>query len=124
MEASVSRGSPQGFRHSPLVSAVLEGPPWHKTLLEVTINPTIEPIDPRTGSPQVKQLPRRGHNPTTEKWIKALLSKAPVKEQDPVFPTTSPSHQEAYTSFLASSIRGQTEEARTTILGFPWWSSG
>ena len=26
-------------------------------------------------------------------------------EQDPVFPTTSPSHQEAYTSLLTSSIR-------------------
>ena len=73
MEAPVSRGSP-------LVAAVLEGPPWHKSLSEVTINPTIEPTDPRTGSPQVKQLPRREHNPTTEKWIQVLLSKAPVKE--------------------------------------------
>ena len=32
----------------------------------------------------------------------------------PVFPTTSPSHQETYTSLLASSFRGQTEEARRT----------
>ena len=30
--------------------------------------------------------------------------------QDPVFPTTSPSHQEACMSRLASSTRGQTEE--------------
>ena len=30
-------------------------------------------------------------------------------EQDPVFPTASPSHQEAYTSLLVSSIRGQTK---------------
>ena len=43
-------------------------------------------------------------------------------EQDPFFPVTreffpSPifSHQEAYTSLLASSISRQTEEARTTI---------
>ena len=36
--------------------------------------------------------------------------------QDPVFPTASPSHQEAYTSLLASSIRGQTEEARRTTV--------
>jgi len=37
-------------------------------------------------------------------------------EQHPVFPTTSPSHQEAYISLLASSIRGQTEEARRTTI--------
>ena len=30
-------------------------------------------------------------------------------EQDPVFPTASPFHQEASTSLLSSSIRGQTE---------------
>ena len=36
-------------------------------------------------------------------------------EQDPVFPTASPSHQEAHTSLLSSSIRGQTEEARTAV---------
>ena len=36
--------------------------------------------------------------------------------QDPVFPTASPSHQEAYTSLLASSIRGQTEETRRTTV--------
>ena len=35
--------------------------------------------------------------------------------QDQVIHTNSPSHQEAYTSLLASSIRGQTEEARTTV---------
>ena len=33
-------------------------------------------------------------------------------EQDSVFPITCPSHQEAYTSLLALSIREQTEEAR------------
>ena len=36
-------------------------------------------------------------------------------EQDPVLPTASPSHQEAYTSLLSSFTRGQTEEIRTTI---------
>ena len=36
-------------------------------------------------------------------------------EQDPVFPTASPSHQEACTSRLSSCIREQTKEARTTI---------
>ena len=42
-------------------------------------------------------------------------------EQDPVFCTASPSHQEACTSLLSSSIRGQTEEARTTIPQLPEW---
>ena len=43
--------------------------------------------------------------------------KHPMPEQDPVIPTISPSHQQAYTSLLASSNRGQIEEAkRTTIL--------
>ena len=32
--------------------------------------------------------------------------------QDPVFPTASPSHQEAYTSLLASSIRKQDRRSK------------
>ena len=42
-------------------------------------------------------------------WIKDLLSMACPPEQDPVFPTASPSHQEVSTSLLSSSIRRQTE---------------
>ena len=34
------------------------------TLLEVTINPIIEPKDPSAGSPQAKQLPGRECKPT------------------------------------------------------------
>ena len=41
----------------------------------------------------------------------------------PCFPTASPSHQEACTSLLSSSIRGQTEEARTIIQRPPEWKS-
>ena len=37
-------------------------------------------------------------HPSADNWIKALLSKALPTEQDPVFPTSSLSHQEAYTS--------------------------
>jgi len=37
-------------------------------------------------------------------------------EQNPVFPVTSPSHQEAYTSLLASSIRGQTRSKKKQSL--------
>ena len=39
-------------------------------------------------------------------------------EQDPVFPT---SHQEACTFLLSSSVRRQTEEARTTVPQPPEW---
>ena len=43
------------------------------------------------------------------------MSKALSPEQDPVFPINCPFHQEAYTGLLALAIRGQTEEARSTI---------
>ena len=43
-------------------------------------------------------------------WVKFLLSKAEF------FPPPSPSHQEAYTCLVASSTRGQTEEARRTTV--------
>ena len=36
-------------------------------------------------------------------------------EQDPVFPTTSPFHQEDYTSLLAASIRGQASKKGCSI---------
>ena len=60
VEEGVSGGSPQeggtgnrSPRRAPLA----------KALLEVAINPTIEPIDPRAGSPQAKQPP--GREPTS-----------------------------------------------------------
>ena len=43
------------------------------------------------------------------------LSMALPTEQDPVFPAASLSPQEACTSLLSSSIRRQTEEARTIV---------
>ena len=58
-------------------------------------------------------------HPSEDNWIKALLSKILLTEQDPAhrarpnFSHSSPSHQEAYTGLLASSIRGQTEEAQS-----------
>ena len=64
------------------------------------------------GSPQAKKLPgRKGihqeitSHPSGDNWIKALLSKALPTRLRPSF-----SHKKAYTSLLASSIRGQTEE--------------
>ena len=54
----------------------------------------------------------------SDNCIKAILRLCPP-EQGPVSPMISPSYQEAYTSLLASSIRGQTEEARRTTT--PFW---
>ena len=48
-------------------------------------------------------------------WIKDLLSMALPTRARPRFPKSTPSHQEACTSLLTSSIRSQTEERRTTI---------
>ena len=88
---------------------------WSKpSSSEFAINPTTEPADPRAGSPQAKQLSGRECNPTHEQIIRLMLygARPCPPEQDPAFPITSPSHQEAYTSLLVSFIRGQTEEAQ------------
>ena len=57
------------------------------------------------------QTTGREHSPTHQQKIGLKIYWAwpcPL-EQDPVFPTASPSHQEASSSLLSSSIRGQTE---------------
>ena len=51
-------------------------------------------------------------HPSVDNWIEVLLSTALPTRARLSFPTTSPSHQEAYTSLLASFTRGQTVEAR------------
>ena len=65
VESWVVRGSPQGQGH------------WKVPLginpLEFGINPTIEPLDPRAGSPQTKQLPARECNPTHQQIIELKL---------------------------------------------------
>ena len=50
-----------------LAAAVLEGP------LEATVNPTIEPIGPRAGSPQATQLPGRECKLTHQQSIRLQL---------------------------------------------------
>ena len=44
--------------------------------MEVAIKPTIEPIDPRAGLPQAKQLPGKEHNPTHQQIIGIKLNRA------------------------------------------------
>jgi len=81
-------------------------------LLEVTINPILEPTDPKAWSPQAKQTMGRKCNSTHQQII-GLKFNCPL-EQDPVFPTASASHQEAYTSL--SLIHQRADRKRTTIL--------
>ena len=49
------------------------------------------------------------HCPSTENWIKDLLSIASPSKQDPISPSVSLFHQEAYISLLSLSITGKTE---------------
>ena len=50
--------------------------PFVLALLEAMINSTIDPVDPKAGSPQAKQLTGSATHPSTDNWIKALLRKA------------------------------------------------
>ena len=106
----ISRGSPQGRGHREV--------PLGVNPLAVCINPTIEPVHPRIGATQAEQLPGRECNPTNQQIIglKLYWARPCPPEQDPVFLITSPSHQEAYTSLLASSIRGQKKEVRRSTV--------
>ena len=51
-------------------------------------------------------------HPSAENWIEDLLSMTLPTRARHVFPTASPSHQEACMSLLSSSIREQTGKAR------------
>jgi len=86
--------------------------------LEVTINPTIEFIDPRAGSPQAKQPTGREQqpHPSADKWILALLSKTLPTRARPSFPHSIPPSGSLYKPHLASSTRGQIKEARRTTV--------
>ena len=47
-----------------LAAAVLGGAYLHKSFLEVTSSPTLDPVDARTESPQAKQQTGWGYSPT------------------------------------------------------------
>ena len=59
--------------------------------------------------PQVNNREGTQLHPSTENWIKDLLSMALPIRTRPSFPSVSLSHQEASISLLSLSIRGQTE---------------
>ena len=116
-EAWVSRGSPQEQGHQqqrggkvPLGVSPLGGShkPYHRV------------CRPKGWVTSGQTTTREGvqPHPLADNWIKVLLSKALPTWARLSFSTSSPSHQETY-SLLASSIRGQTEEARRTTV--PQW---
>ena len=92
-------------------------PLWHKPSCSPLINLTIEPINLQVwvALGQTTTRERVQSHPSADNWIKALLSKALPTRARPSFPITSPSHPEAYPSLLASAIRGQTGDARSTV---------
>ena len=65
----------------------------------------------QTVSGQTTALP----HPSAENWVTFYRVGPWPPKQDLVFPTTSPHHQEAYTSLLSSYIRRQTKAARIKI---------
>ena len=74
----------------------LEGPPWHKPSWSSPL--TLPQTQPWVWVASGQATTREGLQPhsSADNWIKALLGKAlPTRA---VFPTASPSHQEAYTS--------------------------
>ena len=73
---------------------------WHKYL-------DCRGFDWAASGPTTNKEGTQAH-PLAENWIKDLLSRPCPSKQDSVFPTACPSHQEACTSLLSSSIRGQT----------------
>jgi len=85
------------------------------------ISHTINPVDSRTGSCPGQTTNREGAepHPSADNWIKIKLSMALPSRARFRFPHRQYLHQEACTSLLSSSTRGQTEETRTTILHLP-----
>ena len=59
--------------------------------------------------PQVNSREGTQPHPSIENWIKDLLAWPHSSEQDPDSSIVSLSHEEASTSFLYLSIKGQTE---------------
>lgn len=92
--------------------------PMARTLLEDAISPTLETVDSRTRSHLAKKLTEREYSLSRLQTVglKFYWAWPCPPGQDPVFHTSSPSHQEACRSLLASSTRGQTEEARRTTI--------
>ena len=81
------------------------------------LNTHTKPTDSMTESPQAKQRTGKEHSPTHQQTTGFFTEHGPAHQGKSQFSPQPvlPSHQEACTSLLHSSTRGQTEEARTII---------
>ena len=94
-------------------AGALEGPPWCKVSCRspLSLHRACRPQGWVTSGQTTTREGVQSH-PSVENWIKALLSKAlPTR---PSHPHCKSLPSGTYTSPLASSIRGQTEEERRT----------
>ena len=66
-----------------------------------------------------RQLTGGGHNLIHRQPSSSFTQRGPAHPSKTQFPRHHCSHQEAYTSLLGSSTRGQTEDARTTSPQLP-----
>ena len=82
----------QGLRNWGVGNSSLGRSPLALILLEVTINPTIKPTDPRAGSSQAKKLPGESATPSTSR-LKLYWAWPCPPEQDSVF-----SHHQSFPS--------------------------
>jgi len=116
VKAWVHRGSPHRWghwQHQTRKVPLVVKPLWSSPL---TLD--IELIDPKADSSQAKQWTVRECNSTHQQvtGLKLYWARLCPPEQDLVFPIISLSQQEACTRLLASSIRGQTEEAKRSTV--------
>ena len=98
-----------------LAAAVLRGANWHSPLGGLEHRACR--LQDSVTSGQTTNGEGAQPNPSADDWIKDLLNMALPTRARPSFPPqAAPLSQEACTSLLHSSIRVQTEEARTTVL--------
>ena len=94
-------------------SSSLGRSPLAWTLLEVTTHLTRQPPDLRDASLEARKSPERECNPDHQQVLHwNFTGQGPAHQSKTQFFTTSSFHLEAYTSLLASSIRGQTDRRK------------
>ena len=100
-----------------LAAAVLGGARWCEpsgsspfTLRQSLQTPPLGPL---------RQLTGRGHNLIHRQLESSFTQRGPAHPSKTQFPRHHCSHQEAYTSLLGSSTRGQTKDTRTTSPRLP-----
>ena len=93
---------------------------WSGQSIEVSASASVLPMNTQDWSPlrwtgwtivwpQVNRREGTQPHPSIENWIKDLLSRTSISEQDPVSLSVGLSHQEAFKSLLSFSNRGQAD---------------